>query len=608
MGAPSDEFVTQAREHLGVLEQLLLALEKPEESSERRERVDRCLRIVHSIKGDAGFLGLSAIRTLANAIENVLEVMRDQGGFAPASTVERLLVARDKLAALVDDPDHSGEADLTEILADLQRAEQGLQTSTSERAFELDLRAVEQRQSGRLAAFFATLAAAGTASEPELKLATPDLASPLPTGPVRLRFRLKSNAAQGELAALLGPPEAGLPLEIDLRDWAEATGQSLVPLLAELPRAGVLKNVHLDIPPVDLTVSLSGVSAILRGELDTRLGLDELARQLQLPGKVDRAEAAAIAAVEPVVAEIEPVSTVTVSKAATVELTVPPAEKPAPAPAPTPAAKGPEPDARPVPPEADRTGSLRINVELLDRLMTLASELTLIRNQSLLAFNQDDPQLRPIVQRLDAVTSALQETVLRTRMQPIGNLFGKFPRVVRDLGRQLGKQVEMTIIGRDVELDKTILEQLSDPLTHLVRNSVDHGLEPPADRLARGKPPAGRITLTATHEEGQIRIEIRDDGRGIDPQAVRNKALAMRLKTEAELDRMTPRELYSLILLPGFSTAKQVSEVSGRGVGMDVVKTNIELLEGSLTIDSHPGLGTSMILRMPPVSWRSSPA
>ena len=157
----------------------------------------------------------------------------------------------------------------------------------------------------------------------------------------------------------------------------------------------------------------------------------------------------------------------------------------------------------------------------------------------------------------------------------------------------------MTVVGREVELDKTILEQLSDPLTHLVRNSVDHGIETPAERVAKGKPATGQITLTAAHEDGQVRIEIRDDGRGIDPQAVRAKALAMRLKTESELDRMSPRELFSLILLPGFSTARQVTEVSGRGVGMDVVKTNIELLEGSLTIDSQPGLGTAMILRMP---------
>ena len=203
--------------------------------------------------------------------------------------------------------------------------------------------------------------------------------------------------------------------------------------------------------------------------------------------------------------------------------------------------------------EHDKTASLRISVELLDRLMTLTVTDT---SKSVVAgIRQDDGPLRPIVQRLDVVTSALQETVLRTRMQPIGNLFGKFPRVVRDLGRQLGKQVEMTIVGRDVELDKTILEQLSDPLTHLVRNSVDHGIETPAERLAKGKPATGQITLTAAHEDGQVRIEIRDDGRGIDPQAVRTKALAMRLKTESELDKMSPRELMGLILLPGFSTA-----------------------------------------------------
>ena len=151
-------------------------------------------------------------------------------------------------------------------------------------------------------------------------------------------------------------------------------------------------------------------------------------------------------------------------------------------------AAGPVPGSRSASNEEDKTASLRINVELLDRLMTLIGELTLIRNQSLLACDQDDSPLRPIVQRLSAVTSALQETVLRTRMQPVGNLFGKFPRVVRDLGRQLGKQVEVTIVGREVELDKTILEQLSDPLTHLVRNSVDHGIETPEERVAKGKP------------------------------------------------------------------------------------------------------------------------
>ena len=414
-----------------------------------------------------------------------------------------------------------------------------------------------------------------------------ELARGLPEGPIRFRAKLVSASPRDDIRRSLGlppvtatgEPERSLPLKIDLAEWVrdERTDSGDAPRRTR-PGREVRGPVDRD-PP-----GRSGRGPGHRSDLLARPASDpDFPRRNSIAGSASPAR-------------LEQTETSTASAAITPEEPNRPVSPPAPA---TAESAAPEREARGRPDEQDRTASLRINVELLDRLMTLTSELTLIRNQSLLAFDQDDDQIRPIVQRLDAVTSSLQETVLRTRMQPIGNLFGKFPRVVRDLARQLGKQVEMTIVGRDVELDKTILEQLSDPLTHLVRNSVDHGIEAPADRVAKGKPATGRITLAAAHEEGQIRIEIRDDGRGIDPQAVRDKALAMRLKTEAELDRMSPRELFSLILLPGFSTARSVSEVSGRGVGMDVVKTNIELLEGSLTIDSHPGLGTAMILRMP---------
>src|SRR5262249_39098685 len=159
------------------------------------------------------------------------------------------------------------------------------------------------------------------------------------------------------------------------------------------------------------------------------------------------------------------------------------------------------------------------------------------------------------------------------RMQPVSNLFGKFPRLVRDLSKQLGKQVVLTLRGTEVELDKSILETLSDPLTHLVRNCCDHGIETPAERVAAGKTPEGHVLLQAHHEGGQIRIELRDDGRGIDPQVLRRKALEKGLKTAAELAALSDAEAQALILLPGFSTAERVTEVSGRGVGMDVVKT-----------------------------------
>lgn len=590
MGSQADEFVTQAREHLTVLEQLLLALEKADRNDDPREQIDRCLRIVHSIKGDAGFLGFTAIRTLANAIENVFEVMRVDATASRALAVERLLAARDRLATLVDDLEASNTADLGELLAQLASVEQTL-AETSKR-WEVDLREVDRLRSGRLADFFASLARPGSLTAPSLEIGPVDLAQGLSVGAVRYRFAVSSEIPREEILSrvgasaivAMGEPEHAQPVSIDLAEWLRNSRRTLVPLLADLNRLGPLEDARLELGVTDLAEPPGQRPVVLRGRLRTVLSEDEVARQLGLP--------------QPQAPKPAPSPALVTTTPETQR--TPGSEMPAGGSS-SPAATAPSPasESRGASQEADRTASLRINVELLDRLMTLASELTLIRNQSLLAFDQDDAQVRPIVQRLDAVTSALQETVLRTRMQPIGNLFGKFPRVVRDLGRQLGKQVEMTIVGRDVELDKTILEQLSDPLTHLVRNSVDHGLEAPAERLAKGKPAVGRITLSAAHEEGQIRIEIRDDGRGIDPQAVRDKALAMRLKTEAELDRMSPRELFSLILLPGFSTAKAVSEVSGRGVGMDVVKTNIDLLEGSLTIDSHPGLGTAMILRMP---------
>jgi two-component system chemotaxis sensor kinase CheA len=591
MGTPSQEFVIQTREHLTALEHILLSLEKPAAAMDIRERIDRCLRIVHSIKGDAGFLGYSAVRTLANAIETVLESMRDEDYLAFGAAIERLLAARDRLATLVDDLENSRWADLGDVLSQLEQAEHSIKEAAPE--WNLDLRELSTRTSGHLAQFFASFARFGVVTEAAIEVGPADLAGGLPKGPVRFRARLETATPRGDIARLLGvpddtarsEPEHLLPLAVNLEDWVQSSGRTLGQLLAGLAQVGRLEEARLDLPPFDLSSGLGTVKVHLHGRLRTSLAPEAVYRPLELPGLGMMTHA--------------PEPSVAPGPAEPIEASGVPPPRP-------PLRKGGKngggassPDARGVTVEPDRTASLRINVELLDRLMTLTSELTLIRNQSLLAFDQDDAQVRPIVQRLDGVTSELQETVLRTRMQPIGNLFGKFPRVVRDLGRQLGKQVEMTVIGREVELDKTILEQLSDPLTHLVRNSVDHGIEAPADRVAKGKPAVGQITLSAAHEEGQIRIEIRDDGRGIDPKAVRDKALAMRLKTEAELERMSPRELFSLILLPGFSTARSVTELSGRGVGMDVVKTNIELLEGSLTIDSLTGLGTAMILRMP---------
>jgi two-component system, chemotaxis family, sensor kinase CheA len=254
-------------------------------------------------------------------------------------------------------------------------------------------------------------------------------------------------------------------------------------------------------------------------------------------------------------------------------------------------------DVQPKP--SDKSGSVRIPVPLVDRLMTLAGELVLARNQALRALDGGMSALQPVLKRLDGVTSQLQSAVTETRMQPVGNLFAKFPRVVRDLARQLGKSIELELAGTEVELDKSVLELLSDPLTHLVRNCCDHGIESPDERRRSGKPPAGRIHLSASQLGGQICIEVRDDGRGLDARRIKNKALQAGLRTAAELDRLGEKDLLDLILLPGFSTAAGVTDLSGRGVGMDVVKTNVDQLGGALEIDSTFGQGTSFSLRVP---------
>ncbi len=244
--------------------------------------------------------------------------------------------------------------------------------------------------------------------------------------------------------------------------------------------------------------------------------------------------------------------------------------------------------------------SIRVDVDLLDGLMNLVGELVLTRNQLLQrAATRQDPELQRTAHRLNLVAGELQEEVMKTRMQPIDNVWSKLPRVVRDLSVSLGKSVRVEMEGRDTELDKTILEAVKDPLTHLVRNSVDHGVEKAADRLAAGKPVEGRLLLRAFHEGGQVIIEITDDGAGIDPATLRGQAVARGLLTREAADALGDRDALHLIFQPGFSTAKAVTNVSGRGVGMDVVKTNIERIGGVIDVTSVVGQGTTVRIKIP---------
>lgn len=244
--------------------------------------------------------------------------------------------------------------------------------------------------------------------------------------------------------------------------------------------------------------------------------------------------------------------------------------------------------------------AIRVDVGLLDKLMNLVGELVLARNQILqYGGSQQDPVFASTTQRLNVLTTELQENVMKTRMQPIGNIWNKLPRVVRDLANSCGKKIRLEMEGKDTELDKTLIEAIKDPLTHLVRNAVDHGVEDPEVRRAAGKPAEGVLLLRAFHEGGMVNIEIADDGGGLDTDALRAKAVRNGLITAEQADEMGERDVANLIFKAGLSTAKQVTNVSGRGVGMDVVRTNIEKIGGTIEIQSRPGLGTTFRIKIP---------
>ncbi len=280
----------------------------------------------------------------------------------------------------------------------------------------------------------------------------------------------------------------------------------------------------------------------------------------------------------------------------------------APLPVAQPAAAAP---AGPVAPRVDRpledaiesriaAQTIRVNVGTLEHLMTMVSELVLTRNQLLeIARRHDDSHFKSPLQRLSHITAELQDGAMKTRMQPIGNAWSKLPRVVRDLASELGKSIELVMEGAETELDRQVLEQIKDPLTHMVRNSADHGIEPAAERRLLGKPETGRIKLSAAHESGSITIRIADDGRGLDIARIRRKALELGLSSAGELERMTDAQVARFIFHPGFSTAAKVTNVSGRGVGMDVVKTNIDAIGGTIDIASEPGKGATISVKIP---------
>jgi two-component system chemotaxis sensor kinase CheA len=547
-----ESYIEESREHLADIENDLLAIEETGADIDE-DLVNKVFRAAHSIKGGAGFMGLKNIQNLAHKIENVLGLIRSREMIPTPEIVNILLLAFDRLRDLINNVDTSNEEDISEHVTALVGLTEGPSQPKEEKQAVSDM--VDICLPDGRCVFIMPQADISQAEKGGKFIFLAEL---------RLKYDVGSkDRSPSEIVDAVR--ECGVVLETDPDMTAEDHGKGA--------------------PGDELVLTILFASIIEPDLIDSLFETeDHTIHHITQDLIVKSSDSAAL--------EAEPESEETETVTAPVD-EKPRVEAPEKKPKPKPSVRV---ETKPVQVET----SLRVHVSVLDSLMNLAGELVLGRNQLLRAVTQQDIRsIENAAQPLNLITSELQEAIMLTRMQPIGNVFNKFPRVVRDMARNLNKDMDLILEGKEVELDKTIIEGISDPLTHLIRNSVDHGIENPDDRRKAGKAPKGKIMLRAYHEAGQVNIEITDDGKGLDGDKLAAAAIAKGLISEDQARTMSDKEKVNLIFMPGFSTAKEVTDVSGRGVGMDVVKTNLDKLGGQAIIDSQPGKGTSIQIRLP---------
>lgn len=604
-----EEFVAEAKEHMASIEGDLLAMEKMAGEEMNKDLVNRVFRAIHTVKGSAGFLGFIKLADLAHVMETLLSLVRSGEITVDSEVVEPLFKGVDAINAMMSDIQASNAMEITGLVSRIEKltkraAGPAAEAIAGESAPEASIQARDN-------ALESLLAGAGKKKEKKERRESPVAVATLEDGGYQLPEMILKEAPESLKHIYL--------LRYDLTRLASAAGKTPVALMKELNEAGKILDTNIKFTVEDLREGLPkkplycDVVYATSIEKDLIKGVTGLAETeiVELDVKKPKAHMAPPAPAADETAhepeegqddespdEMEEETGVDISIVGKMEAVK---EEPAPRALAESAARE-EPEDRifgVTKTVKDAGETIRLNVSVIDKLMTLAGELVLVRNQYIRSVDKSDPISRAISQRLDVVTTEIQESIMSTRMQPIGNIFNKFPRVIREMNRQLGKNIEMDIQGAEVELDKTILEALADPLTHLVRNSCGHGIESPAERAQKGKPETGHIHLRAYHEGGQINIVIKDDGRGINLDKVKNKAIERGIKTADELAQMTEKEILFLTVGAGFSTAEKVTGMSGRGVGLDVVRTSVEDLGGVFDIDSTEGEGTTMRLRLP---------
>jgi two-component system, chemotaxis family, sensor kinase CheA len=558
-------YIAESREHLATIETDLLDMEAAGAAIDEN-LVNKVFRAAHSIKGGAGFFGLKKIQELGHKVENVLDLIRSRKITPNPEIINLLLLSFDRLREMVNDHVGSNQVDISEFVVSLS----GLATAflpekkkesvtkmtevktpmgrTAFRVSEFDLDRAKERDE------YVYLVEIDLIHDVHQRGLTPwDVFKNYLTCGTLMECELNFDA----VGTLDDEPVNRIPLDL---------------LFASIIDPSFIHTLFENIPPENIT-AIQGpahpqpllkpvkkdTAPAVQHQSETKFPRSET----KIPQQEDQMSLKSI--------KTEPQE--------------------------SPAAGFAEADTAHTQVIED---TLRVNVNLLENLMNLASEMVLSRNQLQNAIQRGDMQsIKSSSQRVSLTTSELQETIMLTRMQPIGNILSKFPRVVRDLARANNKDINIEIYGKDVELDKSLLEGLSEPLTHMVRNAVDHGIEDQAQRIAQGKNPTGKITLRAYHTAGQVVVEISDDGKGIDIQKVAQTALRKGLIPEEKLKLMSDEEKKALIFMAGLSTADKVTDISGRGVGMDVVKTNLDRLGGKVTIDSQPGKGTTFRITLP---------
>ena len=591
------DFLVEAGE---ILEQLQEQLVDLENNPEDADLLNAIFRGYHTVKGGAGFLSLTELVEICHGAENVFDVMRNGQRTLTPELMDIILQATDVVVEMFErvkarDPLEPADAHLVDVLHKLSRPE-----SPDENIFGDTAPSAAQP--------------AEVEDEPELVIEESEPTSSSSDGGgideitedefEALLDELHGSSAPGQSAPkAAAPAKAAEPAPSAGGDSDDITDEEFEALLDDLHGKGQFGGSE-DAAPASAPAPAAPVSASSDEEItddEFEALLDQLHGSGQGPTKQSSTPA------EPVV---DKAATDAINKAKS-EAPAAPKASPAPqkaaaaAPAPAPAGaakkEAPKKDdkkAAPAAPPAETT--VRVDTKRLDQIMNMVGELVLVRNRLIsLGINSNDESMSKAIANLDVVTGDLQGAVMKTRMQPIKKVFGRFPRVVRDLARSLKKEITLELVGEETDLDKNLVEALADPLVHLVRNSVDHGIEMPDDRAAAGKPRMGTVQLSASQEGDHILLTIEDDGKGMDPEKLKEIAISRGVLDADAAARMSDVEAFNLIFAPGFSTKTEISDISGRGVGMDVVKTKINQLNGTVNIDSQLGKGTRLDIKVP---------